>query len=330
MRFGKILASAVVVSSSLFWSFGGTSFAAKDIFKNYEELSSHYQEGKDYVIETQSKPNDVIVLAVHGGRIEKGTDELAKAVAKNDHSYYILKALVYKDTNKDQRNDLHLTSKNFDEPTALNMTAQKNRVVSIHGAKGEEKIVYMGGNNPILRENIAKKLSAAGFRLEKAPEDLNGNHPNNIVNKGRNLQGAQMELTTALREELLEQPTQMDKFANAVREGIAISTAYPDGRTYDFSVHSFTSSVWMNGGNPFYLTPDDYIRGVQSTIDHKKQAKIRFDFYDQNGKNILSRTAQSDGHRWFIHKTGLKTGYYKIKVVNVTGNPSWVYGGLVY
>lgn len=330
MRLGKILTSTAILSSILTWSFAETSFAAKDIFQNYEELSAHYQEGKDYVIQTQSKPSDVMILAIHGGRIEKGSDELAKAIAKDDHSYYVFEALIYKDTNKDQRNDLHLTAKNFDEPTALKMTAQKNKVVSIHGAKGEEKIVYMGGNHSILRENIAKKLSDAGFRIEKAPEDLNGNHPNNIVNKSRNLSGAQMELTTALREELLDQPSQMEKFAEAVRNGIAISTAYPDGRTYDFSVHNFTQSVWMNNGNPFYLTPDDYLRGVQSTIDHNKQAKIRFDFYDQNGKLLLSRTAQSEGHRWFIHQTGLKTGYYKIKINNVTGHPSWVYGGLVY
>lgn len=49
-----------------------TASAAKDIFKNWNELSSHYQEGKDFTIETQSKPNDVIILAIHGGRVEKG------------------------------------------------------------------------------------------------------------------------------------------------------------------------------------------------------------------------------------------------------------------
>lgn len=330
MRLGKILTSAAILCSALTWSFSGTSFAATDIFQNYEELSSHYQEGKDYVIRTQSKANDVLILAIHGGRIEKGTDELAEAIAKDDHSYYVFEALVYKDTNKDKRNDLHLTSTHFDEPTALKMTAQKNRVVSIHGATGEKEIVYMGGTHSTLRENIAKKLSAAGFRVDTASEDLNGDSPNNIVNKSRNLSGVQMELTTAQRDALLADSTKMEKFAAAVREGIAISTSYPNGRTYDFSAHNLTSSVWLNSGKPFYLTPDDYLRGVQSTIDNKSLAKIRFDIYDQNGKLLLSRTAESEGHRWFIHKTGLKTGYYKIKITNVTGNPSWVYGGLVY
>lgn len=310
--------------------FSSTAFAAKDIFKNYEELSSHYKEGKDFVIETQSKPNDVMILAVHGGRIEKGTDQLAKAIAKDDYSYYIFKALVYEDSNKDQRNDLHLTSKNFDEPKALQMTAQKNRVVSLHGAKGTEKIVYMGGTNPDMMNKIEKELQKAGFRTETAPEDLNGNHPNNIVNKSRNLQGAQMELTTALREELIDNPDQMEKFAQAIRNAVEASTSYPDGRTYDFGTDRFTSSVWLNGGKPFYLTSDDKIKGVQSPLNDKLEQTVRFDFYDENGKLVLSRSAKAVGHRWFIHQTGLKTGYYKIKMVNVSGNPTWVYGGLVY
>lgn len=324
-KIGKVLTSTVVALSL---SSVGHSFAATDIYKSYAGLSSDYKEGKDYVIETQEKQrSNTIVLAIHGGRIEKGTDELAKAVAQDDHSYYVFKALKYHDKNEDQRNDLHITSKNFDEPFALRMTAKRHKVVSIHGAKGTEELVYMGGNNKLLRDNIAKELKKAGFQLEEAPEHLNGNHPNNIVNKSRNLQGAQMELTTALREKLLENEEQMKEFANAVRRGIDATTSYPNGRTYDFGMDDMDYS-WLNEGKPFYLTPDDYIQGVQGSFHGNN--KVRFDFYDETGKKILSRTAHSDGHRWFIHKTGLKAGYYKIQVVNVSGNPTWLYGGLVY
>src|SRR5690606_4965789 len=307
-----------------------TASAAKDIFKNWNELSSHYQEGKDFTIETQSKPNDVIILAIHGGRVEKGTSELAKAIAKDDHSYYIFHAHVYHDTNKDQRNDLHLTAKNYDEPRALQMTAQENKVVSLHGAKGTEKIVYMGGLNEYLRDIIDEELSAAGFRTEEAPEDLNGNHPENIANKNRTLEGAQMELTTALREELLENPDQMEKFANAVRKAISRASSHPKGRTYEFGSDKFSNYFWLNNGNPFYLTPEDTILGVQSPLDPSKKQKIRFDIYDQNNKLIVSRSAEAVGHKRFKYILGLPTGYYKIKVVNVSGNPSWIYGGLQY
>lgn len=305
--------------------------AASDTFKNYNELSSHYQQGKDYTIETQTKPNDVIILAIHGGRIEKGTDQLAKAIAQDDHSYYIFKALVHKDTNKDGRNDLHLTSTHYDEPTAIQMTAQKHKVVSIHGAKDDtNKIVYMGGLNNNLRDLISAKLTTAGFKVQMAPSNLAGKDQDNIANKSRNLQGAQLELTTALREDLLKNPSEMTKFANAVRAAISASTSYPDGRTYDFESHKFTGSFWLNNGNPFYLTSDDVIKGVQSSINTSQTGKIRFDFYNQSGKLVLSRTAEAVGHKWFIHPTGLPTGYYKIKVTNVSGSPSWIYGGLRY
>jgi hypothetical protein len=49
-----------------------------------------------------------------------------------------------------------------------------------------------------------------------------------------------MELTTALRDELLNNPSQMQKFADAVRSAIAVSTSYPDGRTYDFGSDNFS------------------------------------------------------------------------------------------
>lgn len=307
-----------------------TASAAQDIFANWEELSSHYQEGKDFTIETQSKPNDVIILAIHGGRVEKGTSELAKAIAQDDHSYYIFNAHVYRDTNQDGRNDLHLTAKNYDEPVALQMTAQENKVVSLHGCKGEEKIVYMGGLNTHLRDLIDQKLTAAGFRTEPAPEDLDGDHPENIGNKNRTLQGAQMELTTELRDYLSENDTEMEKFANAVRAAITAAYSHPNGRTYEFGSHNFSNYFWLNNGNPFYLTKEDTILGVQSPLDPSKKQKIRFDIYNQNGELVVSRSAEAVGHKRFKYILGLPTGYYKIKVVNVSGNPSWIYGGLQY
>jgi phage replication-related protein YjqB (UPF0714/DUF867 family) len=309
-----------------------TAFAAEDVFQDFDDLSSEYQEGRDFVIESRLRlDSDTIVIAPHGGRIETGTDQITKEIAKDDFSYYIFKANVYKDKNKDGRNDLHLTSTHFDEPEAIMLTAQHNKAVSIHGASGsDKKVVYVGGRNEEMKSKISSALRSAGFQIENPPSNLAGKSQDNIVNKSRNLQGVQLELTRGLRDELVENDAQMKKFANAVRTAISLSSSHPDGRTYDYSVSSFNDSVWMNSGKPFYLTSDDVIRGVQSTISPDQTAKVRFDFYDQSGKLVLSRTAQSEGHSWFIHTTGLKTGYYKIKINNASGNPSWVYGGLVY
>ncbi|WP_145962237.1 poly-gamma-glutamate hydrolase family protein [Thermoflavimicrobium daqui] len=311
------------------------TYAAEDIYDNYADLAAHHKLGVDYDITTQSTNTDVMILGIHGGRVEVGTSEITKAIAKTDHSYYLFESKISLDSNNDGRNDLHVTSTHFDEPTAIKMTAQKNKVVSIHGAAGKNDIVYMGGLNTHLKNIISSKLSQANFQVEPAPPELDGTSPRNISNKSRNLQGVQLEITRGLRDKLRANTDEgralLAKFADAVRAGIAAASSYPEGRTYDFNGHNFTNGFWMYGGNEFYLTSDDYLEGVQSPIDVSKNGKIRFELYDRNNNLVLSKTAEAIGHTTFKHQlTGIKTGYYKIKVVNVSGNASWIYGGLHY
>ncbi|SFJ46760.1 poly-gamma-glutamate hydrolase family protein [Thermoflavimicrobium dichotomicum] len=334
MRMKRTVLAIAGLVVSLFLS-KPTVLAAEDIYANYAELAQHHKLGEDYTISTQSTNADVMILGIHGGEIEIGTSEIVKAVAKTDLSYYLFESNIYLDSNNDGRNDLHVTSTHFDEPTAIKMTAQKNKVVSIHGADGkDQKIVYMGGLNTQMKDIISNKLSQAGFNVEPAPPELAGTNPGNICNKNRNLHGVQLEITRGLRDDLRENTDEgralLAKFADAIREGIAESSSYPDGRTHDFNSHSFSSYFWLNGGNPFYLTSGDYLVGVQSPLNPAQNGKVRFDIYDQNNKLVLSKTAEAVGHRTFKHVLSLPTGYYKIKVVNVTGNPSWIYGGLHY
>ncbi|WP_429762104.1 poly-gamma-glutamate hydrolase family protein [Bacillus sp. S2(2024)] len=198
-----------------------TASAASDVYDNFEELSAHYQKGIDYTIETQDIPSsDTIILAIHGGKIESGTDQIAKKVALGDYSYYIFNAIKDDDFKNDGRNDLHLTSTHYDDPIALKMVAQKNKVVSIHGAEGTEKLVYMGGLDVKLKDKIEGKLSSAGFSTG-IRDDLKGTNPMNIVNRGKTLKGAQLEITGALRTELENDNSKMEKFGNAIRSAIA-------------------------------------------------------------------------------------------------------------
>ncbi|MFD0770011.1 poly-gamma-glutamate hydrolase family protein, partial [Bacillus sp. CGMCC 1.60114] len=164
--------------------------------------------------------SDTIILAIHGGKIESGTDQIAKKVALGDYSYYIFNAIKDDDFKNDGRNDLHLTSTHYDDPIALKMVAQKNKVVSIHGAEGTEKLVYMGGLDVKLKDKIEGKLSSAGFSTG-IRDDLKGTNPMNIVNRGKTLKGAQLEITGALRTELENDNSKMEKFSNAIRSAIA-------------------------------------------------------------------------------------------------------------
>lgn len=79
-----------------------TASAAEDVYANYEELAAHHQLGEDYDIATQSTGNDVIILGIHGGKIEIGTSEIVKAVAQTDHSYYLFEAKISLDSNSIQ------------------------------------------------------------------------------------------------------------------------------------------------------------------------------------------------------------------------------------
>lgn len=63
-----------------------------DKYSNYDELSCHEPKGIDYRIRCVSS-SDIAILAIHGGKIEPGTTEIAEAVAKNQHSFYTFEGL---------------------------------------------------------------------------------------------------------------------------------------------------------------------------------------------------------------------------------------------
>ena len=48
-----------------------------DQFASITELMEHTIEGKDWEIITTNRDSEILVTAVHGGAIERGTSELA-------------------------------------------------------------------------------------------------------------------------------------------------------------------------------------------------------------------------------------------------------------
>jgi phage replication-related protein YjqB (UPF0714/DUF867 family) len=53
-----------------------------DRYQTLTELSHDYQKGKDFEILTGNEENpDIALLAIHGGRIEQGTEEIVRALA---------------------------------------------------------------------------------------------------------------------------------------------------------------------------------------------------------------------------------------------------------
>lgn len=196
-----------------------TAAAPGDIYHNFRELSSNEVKNVDYKmetnvtnsvdhktetsvtdfvdhrIETNVTDSNVIVIAIHGGKIEKGTTELAYALSShNNYNYYSFMGLKSKGNSA-----LHISSAKFDEPTALEMVSQSKTTLSIHGCSGSEEFTYIGGLDTELGNRIKKSLTKYGFTVLDAPKNLAGISPNNIVNKNMNGWGVQIEISKGLR-----------------------------------------------------------------------------------------------------------------------------------
>jgi phage replication-related protein YjqB (UPF0714/DUF867 family) len=157
---------------------------------------SRGQRGADEDILRCHRPNSPLcIIAIHGGRMEPGTTEIASGIAGNEFSLY---SFVSR-----KKSDVHIRSDDFSEP----MVQQHRGVVSIHGLKDKRHAfdVYVGGLDEKLKSRVISALLAAEFR---AVEDTTRKHPGrearNICNGGTCGQGLQLEITNRLRKRMFE------------------------------------------------------------------------------------------------------------------------------
>ncbi|MBA4602078.1 poly-gamma-glutamate hydrolase family protein [Thermoactinomyces sp. AMNI-1] len=59
-----------------------------DWYQNYQQLAAHEKIGTDYSIFLRFARPETAVLAIHGGGIEPGTSEMARAISDHDWSFY--------------------------------------------------------------------------------------------------------------------------------------------------------------------------------------------------------------------------------------------------
>ena len=174
-----------------------------DRYGSYAELSASEVEGRDYRVHVRLADSPFAVVAPHGGRIERGTLPIAEAIAGNEHTYYCFEGI------KPRRNySLHITSDQFDEPRALAAVERVRTVVTIHGAGGSERVVYLGGLDSALRALLISALDASGFAAVADPSPTRqGTGKTNICNRGRSGRGVQIELPVGLRKQIFNEIT---------------------------------------------------------------------------------------------------------------------------
>ncbi|MFG2670480.1 poly-gamma-glutamate hydrolase family protein [Streptomyces sp. NPDC048445] len=171
-----------------------------DLYANYAALAAAETEGVDYS-RTAVAPAGATwsSIAIHGGGIETGSGEMAREVAAAGArmAYYEFQGLK-----TSGNGDLHITSTNFDEPTAVALVTATKRCLSFHGFVGTDGVpeTALGGLDTGLVASLTASLTASGFRVITTPSEIGGTDPANICNTTSSGAGVQLEMSRALRD----------------------------------------------------------------------------------------------------------------------------------
>ena len=107
---------------------------ARDWYGSFAELAACETAEADYRIRAFDRPGEVLILAPHGGHIEPSTSAVASAIAADDLSLYLFEGL-----RAERRHcELHITSRNFDEPGAVTLAEKAHRIVAVHGRRDRD------------------------------------------------------------------------------------------------------------------------------------------------------------------------------------------------
>ena len=195
-------------------------------YQSYEKLRNSVQEGRDYLIDSHQGITDAVIIAPHGGKIEPGATEITKAIAGEEHSYYSLEGLK-----PGNNHDLSIPSEKFDEPSALKMVRQANRVIAIHifFSGQQEELVHIGGLDTDLKQKIKDNLEEKGFSTQESGANFESENPQNICNRGKRKKGVNIGIARALLQKLLNglkskntnEPTLYHRFIQAIRDALS-------------------------------------------------------------------------------------------------------------
>jgi phage replication-related protein YjqB (UPF0714/DUF867 family) len=166
-----------------------------DRYSCFDELRRHEEQGRDFAITTVRRAaSTCLILAPHGGGIEHDTSDIALAIAGENFNLHLFEGIKAKGNA-----DLHVTSTRFDEPSCLDILSVCDLVVAIHGCRGEDERVLLGGLHRTMKREISDSLYHHGVHVESAGHAYPATDQMNICNRGRTRQGVQLELTAPLR-----------------------------------------------------------------------------------------------------------------------------------
>jgi len=196
----------------------------KDWYKSFDELAAAEVKGQHYDVVVTDRKSSVLIMAPHGGAIEPGTSEISSAIAGSNYSFYLFEGLV----RGRKHHELHINSTLFDEPQALEIARNSEKLVAIHGrGDGNDcQNIWLGGRDTELGSRIKCSLIANEFQVIQCSGKLAGKSRNNICNRCSSNMGVQLEIPRKLRKRLLADTTAFNNFAAAVRSALLENQAH--------------------------------------------------------------------------------------------------------
>lgn len=144
------------------------------------------------------------LLAVHGGGIEPGTEEIARYVSFHTGASLYVYAGRRPSGNLSLHRASH-TSKLEERFLVKRFLQHVNRAISVHGHGRDQNYAYVGGLDQTMRQQFVTLAQATLPKYawtadpEIIPQGIGGRNPKNIVNLPAD-QGMQLELPKGLRQ----------------------------------------------------------------------------------------------------------------------------------
>jgi phage replication-related protein YjqB (UPF0714/DUF867 family) len=167
-----------------------------DRYSCFDELRQHEEQGRDFAI-TTGTPSGINMF-------DPRSHMAAASNTTRQTSLWPLPARTStctcsKGIKAKGNADLHVTSTRFDEPSCLDILSVCDLVVAIHGCRGEDERVLLGGLHRTMKREISDSLYRHGVHIESAGHAYPATAQMNICNRGRTRQGVQLELSAPLR-----------------------------------------------------------------------------------------------------------------------------------
>lgn len=146
------------------------------------------------------------IIAIHAGT-ENGTKEIAEKLANGNFDLF------------ENISSIHITSTKFEDPLLDKLLSECEVIISIHGEHDRKNsFVVVGGLYTELADALKTSFTKNGFTVREKESGLMGRSQENVCNRGLSGKGVQLELSYALRMELLNDEKKMDCFVQSIRD----------------------------------------------------------------------------------------------------------------